>query len=253
MKKTILEIVQSILASMDSDEVNSINDTPESLQVAGFVVDSYYHIVSRANLPEHYKLFELNAATVSKPTLMTPPDRALNVSWIKYDNKSVTETIPEFVNLTPMEVPDFINMIYEYDTGASYFGSYNHTIGTDTIPVFYYNDRHPSFYTVLQDNSIIFDSYDSSVETNLQKTNTLCYGLVAPSITLADATVPELDADMFPLLENEAKSQAFIELKQTSNPIAEKRARRHWVSSQRNKENIKVGSFYSRLPNYGRK
>jgi hypothetical protein len=36
-KMTLLEIVQDILSDMDSDEVNSINDSVESLQLAQMI------------------------------------------------------------------------------------------------------------------------------------------------------------------------------------------------------------------------
>ncbi len=41
MKYTLLEIVQEILSDMDSDEVNSIDDTTESEQVATIVKSTY--------------------------------------------------------------------------------------------------------------------------------------------------------------------------------------------------------------------
>ncbi len=37
-KMTLLEIVQDIMSDMDSDEVSSINDSVESLQVAQHVL-----------------------------------------------------------------------------------------------------------------------------------------------------------------------------------------------------------------------
>lgn len=40
-KRTLLDIVQEILNDMDSDEVTSINDTIESLQVANIVRSCY--------------------------------------------------------------------------------------------------------------------------------------------------------------------------------------------------------------------
>ena len=61
MKYTLLEMTQDILSNMSSDEVNSISDTPESLQVATIIKQKYYDIVSRGDLPEHnlYRLRHL--------------------------------------------------------------------------------------------------------------------------------------------------------------------------------------------------
>ena len=51
---TLLEIVQDILSDMDSDEVNSINDSVESLQVAQIVKTAYYNIVDGKDYPWLY-------------------------------------------------------------------------------------------------------------------------------------------------------------------------------------------------------
>ena len=40
-KMSLLEMTQDILSDMDSDEVNSINDSVESLQVLGIIKNTY--------------------------------------------------------------------------------------------------------------------------------------------------------------------------------------------------------------------
>ena len=45
-KMTLLEITQDIMSDMDSDNVNSINDSVEALQVAQVVKTTYYNIIS---------------------------------------------------------------------------------------------------------------------------------------------------------------------------------------------------------------
>ena len=52
MKLTLLEMVQDILSSMDSDEVNSITDSTEALQVARIIRDSYIEITDRLEAEE---------------------------------------------------------------------------------------------------------------------------------------------------------------------------------------------------------
>ena len=61
-QRTLLRLVQDILSSLDSDEVNSISDTPESLQVANIVRTTYEDLVSLLDLPEHFSFFELTTA-----------------------------------------------------------------------------------------------------------------------------------------------------------------------------------------------
>ena len=69
MKTTLLQIVQSILSDMDSEEVNSISDTTEALQIASVVEDTYYNIVAARDIPEHNTLIFLTSLVDStRPT-----------------------------------------------------------------------------------------------------------------------------------------------------------------------------------------
>lgn len=82
---TLLQYVQQILSSMNSDEVNSIGDTAESLQVANAVQTAYQNMMGKFNLPEHNQLFNLNPSDdTDSPVLMYLPDGVQSVSWIKY-------------------------------------------------------------------------------------------------------------------------------------------------------------------------
>lgn len=84
-KLTLLDMTQNILSAMSSDEVNSISDTSESMQVAQIIKNKYYDIVSRGDLPEHNQVFQLNPSLLStQPTLMFIPDGVGRVEWIKY-------------------------------------------------------------------------------------------------------------------------------------------------------------------------
>ena len=67
MPKPLIEYVQDILSSMDSDEVNSISDTVESMQVATILKNCYEELVANIELPEEYTLFHLDSSSdVSK-------------------------------------------------------------------------------------------------------------------------------------------------------------------------------------------
>ena len=46
-KRTLLYIVQDIANDLDTDTINSINDTEESLQIAQIVQTTYYEIINK--------------------------------------------------------------------------------------------------------------------------------------------------------------------------------------------------------------
>ena len=62
MRYSLIELVQRILESMDSDEVDSITDTVESLAVANIVKECYYDIISNLDLPERKDIFQLDGS-----------------------------------------------------------------------------------------------------------------------------------------------------------------------------------------------
>jgi hypothetical protein len=86
--------------------------------------------------------------------------------------------------------------------------------------VMYRNDLMPRVYTTFDDHTFLFDSYDSTVDTTLQQSKTMCMGVIYPQFLLEDTFTPDLDASQFSLLKNRAKVRAFAELKQTANQEA---------------------------------
>lgn len=90
MRSTLLDMVQNILSAMSSDEVNSISDTTESMQVAQIVKNKYYDIISRGRLPEHQELFQLDPSLDNAtPVLMYVPEGVSKIDYIKYYNTNV--------------------------------------------------------------------------------------------------------------------------------------------------------------------
>src|SRR5712692_7630250 len=84
-EQTVLTMVQNILSRMSSDEVNSIGDTSESMQVAQILQNKYYDIVARGNLTLDETLFQLNPSdTFIAPVTMTLPVGVARIDWLQY-------------------------------------------------------------------------------------------------------------------------------------------------------------------------
>lgn len=284
MKKTLLDMVQSIMSSMDSDMVNSISDTQESMQVANYLRDSYYEIVSGLNLPNTFSLIQLDPSLdETKPTLMYLPANVLNIHWIKYnkqallDNTAVQAEPPGFYSLangnssynydqsptddqnTPMiGPPNFENVHYEsleqflhrmYIVGSNTDSASLNDVGSyqlvtesgGSFTIYYRNDRAPLHWTTFDDHTVLFDSYDAQMDSTLQSSKTVCWGEVASVWRFEDTFIPQLNDKQFTLLENEAKQQAFVEAKQSANPIATSRAHKGWVRARREKAELPYG------------
>jgi len=253
MRYTLLEIVQTLLAAMDSDAVDSINDTVESEQVALLVKGVYYDLAVDLQLPEHDGLFELTSpASASTPTLFTVPTNVVRIDWIKYNNKTSTETYAHYEPLTYMPWNEFIEFQKPLADLTSGVGQMNFTQNSQTFEVMYRNDRFPMYYSSVDDYSLVFDAYDVDEETYLAATKTMCYGSVYPTFTLSDSFEPDLDPTQFSYFINRAKVRAFAELKQAQNVEAASETRVQKIRNQRNKRRIPNTSEHARLPKYGR-
>lgn len=254
MKYTLLELTQSVLSSMDSDEVNSINDTVESQQVVELIKSAYFDIVYRSNLPEHYTIIGLEpSGDNAKPTLMYLPTTVVHIDWVKYDKRleSTDSVLMEEVKLLSLE--DFLDMTYGLNPEDDNVDSFTHSLNGTDFTFYYKDDIAPQYYTTFDDYTLVFDSYDSSLDTTLQKSKSMCLARLIPTFTKADAFTPDLDAEQFSLLLNEAKSLAWAELKQSSHGIADRNSRRAWVHMQKNKSTSETLSDFNRLPSFGRK
>jgi hypothetical protein len=258
MKRTLLELTQDILASLDGDEVTAIADTSESTQVANIIRQCFYEIASTYKLPEHYALFELTETSSSSPTIMTKPTDVITIDWIKYDNKLSTETPTDYREVKFMNFDDFQSMQLGLDSSATDIARFNYTIGADVFPFVHIITRDPTYYTTYNDATVVFDAYKSTEETFLRKTKTMAYGLKESSWTHTDSAVPNLDHKLSNVLFQTAKAQCFSELKQVENPSAERKARRGVLTMIKEKNDIdnkNRGAYWdpNKLPNYGRK
>lgn len=253
MKYTLLQLTQSILSSMDADPVNSINDTLESQQVSEILKTCFDYISSKANLPEHYDEFNLNSSLVTTPTMLIKPDNIDDMQWFRYNKFTASDNEDYWQEVKYLEPSDFRDLVDNLDTTNSNVSSFSHTVSGESIEFHYRNDHAPTWYTSFDDNTIVCDSYDAAVDAMLQGSKTSCFGRFIIPWTMADAFVPDLSAEQFTLLLNEAKALAWAEMKQSVHQKAEKMARYSWIHTQKSKEDVRgPNSTLDRLPNYGR-
>jgi len=247
-------MVQDVMSSMDADEVNSINDTTEAMQVARLVRTSYFDVVSN-KLPEFTTLYQLNATTdVQKPVMMTLPSDVHSLVTLKYNKLDINNPQQDFTLLTPLTVEDFFNMTHSLSLSETNVASMEHTIGIDTFTFLYRTDKHPDYYTCIDDHTIFFDSFDSSIDNTLQKSKTFAIGEKESTFLLTDNYVIDLDEAQHVWLLNEAKALAFVEMKQSQHPIAERTAKRQRIKAQKTKSAMNDWRLYynTQLPDYSR-
>ncbi len=247
-KMTLLEITQDILSDMDSDEVNSISDTQESLQVAQIVRSTYYNIVDGKDFPFLYEMFQLSTSgTTTRPTHMTLPDTVADLKWIKYDNKELGGTKDLYQKIQYKHPEDFLDITDARDVSDTKVTA---IADTSSVTINIFNERGPQYFTSFDDEVLVFDAYDSAKETNLQNTSTQAYGKQSVTWSVTDTFTPDLPVQMFSYLLNEAKSACFVTLKQMPNAKVEQQAQTQKRRMSQDAWNLNKGITFG---DYGRK
>lgn len=258
MKQTLLEMTQDILSGLSSDEVNSISDTSESLQVATIIKNKWNDIVARSHLQEHKDLFQLTASgDDASPILMIIPDNIGKIEWVKYFNSRLTEEVPYgYQYVTVLPVQQFLDYVNGYNpqesTTETFVFTDNYNNVSNTFNFYYKTDKQPAYCTVIADKYVVFDSFDSTVDTTLQNSKTMVYGEIVSQFKMEDGFIPELDDNQFSLLLNEAKALAFYELRQMVHIKAEQEIKRQWSSTSKNQNMSGKPTAFDALPNFGR-
>lgn len=248
MKYSLLQIVQDVLNDLDSDYVNSIDDTVESQQVAQIVRSCYNEMISNRNWPHLRKLVQLEASgEVIKPNYLRLPVGTKELILLQYDKKKLGETKIQYRDVQYKEPHDFLKLTNSRDSDKT-----NVTTVTDFsgITILVQNDKAPEYWTSFDDNWLVFDSYDSAVDSTLQKSKSQCMAYIEPVWEAVDTFYPDLPEEAFAGLIEEVKSTAFLVLKQMANEKAEQKATRQkrWLSRKAWRANGGI-----QYENYGRK
>jgi hypothetical protein len=254
MKYTNLDMVQIIASSIDSDEVNSVNDSVESQQILKLIRTCFFDIIERNNLPEHLDIVNLQSSGSSTyPVVMYVPTTVSKIYWVKYNKQTPENTDLNFQQLTFLTLQDFMDRMYQLGESDDEVLQMDLTTGGNTIPFLYKNNKHPEYYTSFDDRTLVFDSHLATEDSYLAGGKTLALGKEIITYSMTDTFVPPLDESQFTLLLNEAKALAWIELRQTPHPKAELNAKRAWVNTQKSKNRVPGVSDLSLLPDFGRR
>lgn len=212
-------MVQSILSDMDSEAVNSISDSVEAEQVASVIQDTFFNLIAARDIPEHRQLIKLTSlADNTKPTHFKYPTNTRQLSRVDYNIATTGTTFREITFVEPMVFIDRMNQ----DTSSSI--TVTDVAGGTTL--FIGNSTSPSYYTSFDDEHIVMDSYDATVDSTLQNSKSRAFGYVYPTFTISDSFEPDLDDTMLPYMLAEAKSTCFSLFKSGSDPKIEQSARR---------------------------
>lgn len=251
MKRTLLNMVQGVLSKMDSDEVNSISDTGEAEQIALVFQDAFYDLIEELDLESPGQLINLESATsASQPTRFKIPDNVRRIDWIKYgelvDDEEITGyRYAEVPRKDVKEFNDYVDSRTATDTNVQIV-----SYGPDEVELLIRNDEFPNCWFSPDDEYIIFDSWDSALESTMIANKTKAFAYVNPTFTITDALIPDLPSNIFPYYYAKVEAYCMATFKQEPNVKSEQKERRLRVRAQRNK--WRQGRLLHSGPDFGR-
>lgn len=225
MRKTLLEIVQSTLGSMDSDAVNSIGDTIESEQIAITAQEQFYELATYQRVPQYEQLTQLIGLSDSdKATVMHLPKDATDIKDVRYKHTD-SQGYTEFRDVHYVDKDQFLDSQLKLRVGDSTVGE---NVFDDNIRVPYRNDRGPTCWTSFDDYHLVFDAIDTVTQNDdtLHNDNSLVIAYIIPEFELRDDFTPDVPTKLFPQYMNMIKEINSYEQRQTPNPLRTRDAER---------------------------
>lgn len=232
MKMTLLEMVQDILSEMDSDEVNSLDDTIEAGQVATIIKNTYFLMCSNRNWGDENELTTLDhVGIIPMPTHLKIPDDIKKLDYLAYNNVKRGSDRDEYVTVKYKHPDEFLKMVQNRPSDKDHYQEVQDFGG---VKMFIRNNQNPRYWTSFDDQHIICDSYDITEDTTLKVSKTQAMVVRAPRWEYREDFVPKLPVEAFAALLADAKGTAFFSLKQMQNAKAEAAAikQQRWLARQ---------------------
>ncbi len=230
MKSTLIEIVKDILNDMDGDYVSSINDTDEASQVAQIVKSTYQAMISNRNWPHTLRIANIIASTDNLlPTHMRLAEDFKEVVTVFYDVRKNAPDRVDYREIKYIPPDDFLRLINRRNNTDPNCST---IIDPSGVKLLIMNNKAPEYRTSFDDTTMVFDSYDSNIDSTLQASKSQIMAYIIPPFELEDDFVPDLPDEAFSALIEEAKSKAAFKLAQKQDIKAEQEANRQqrWLS-----------------------
>jgi len=249
MKQNLLDLTNEVLLAIDTDPVDTIDDTEDSESVAKLIKRSYFDMISRRNWSHLRGLVRLESSTESsRPTHMSIKEDFSEMGTVYYDTREVNDgDRRRYTEIHYLQPDDFLHRTNNRDNTRDEFDI---VIDYSGVELIIQNDTKPQYYTSFDDKNLVFDAYDKEVDTTLQSSKCQVWAYRIPKWRHVGDFIPDLPEEAFSNLLEESISLAAFELKQYVDEKAETRSQKgaRWLS--RKEWTVQGGIQY---PNYGRK
>ena len=238
----------------DGFRVATIDDTIESQQLASIAEKIYNDLVNDIftnNLKENLVQLE-SLADSTKPNYLRLPDTAMRIKESKVMYNKATgaagATTLNLVAIPFMRPVDFLDYVGQRSTNQT-----NTQIVTDTsgYKMVIQNKTAPKYYTTFDDEHLIFDSFDSDVDSVLQASKSGILTSQQGSFTQSDTYIIDFPEWFHQTYLNAVIAEASEVLREEPIPSVARKAR-IGIARARKKERIGSQGIETNKRNYGR-
>lgn len=224
-KKTLLEIVQSTLGSMDSDAVGSIGDTIESEQIAITAQEQFIELATYQIVPQYEQLTQLVGLSDStRATVMRIPRDATDIRDVRY-KRTDAQGRTSFEDVRFVSKDQFLTEQLKLKVWED---NVEENIFDDNVRIPYRNDKYPECWTTFDDEHLVFDSIDKEIQLDdtLHNDNSLVLAYIIPEFKIEDNFVPDIPVKLIPQYLNMIKEISSYDQRQIQNEPRTRRAER---------------------------
>ena len=247
-KRTLLEIINDVMVSLEYDTVSAIDETEEAERVARLIRNEYSKLSDSEDWPHLKIATQLTAlADVTRPNFMQVPTTVASIDVIRYNSTETGDTNNKMSNITIYEDPnDFLELVYGRNTGNSNVSVFNTSEG---VPIWTLTDTAPTFCTSFDDDIIVFDAYNSAEDATLQASKSFVLGLRGAAWVNSASFIPPMPVNMFSMFVSKCKIVCNEVMRQVTL-VSE--TRDHQVAQNRFKRQRRLNTKITK-PRYGRR
>jgi hypothetical protein len=245
---TLLHVVNKYLDYSDGFSVSTIDDTIESQQVASIAEKVFYDLHDDIFGNEtHQELLKLDSlADSERPNYLRLPDGASRIK----ESVVMYNTSDDVANIIMTEM-DYMPPLDFLDWIGTRKAKTNNQVVVDAsgYKMTIINDKAPEYYTSFDDEHLVFDSYDSAMDSVLQNSKSGILTSVQPTFTISDTYVIGFPEWFHTTYLNAVIAEASAVLREEPIPTAARMARMGIIKARKKQ---RIGTPNRERRNYGR-
>ncbi len=240
-KRTILQLVQDLGAGINSDEIDSLDETIEATDIATILKQTLKEVLDRKTwefMKDKVRQLDVRADGSTELNTLLIPDDVTLIKCLRYKDDN-----GKFYEVQYVQACDFIAKVQSRTVGDDVLAIVN----SDGVELNTLTNIVPQYWTSFDEVSITFDAYNANTGTgNLIEDSVI----IADVMPVTDFTDPEavlnIPERMETLVFNEALVTCNYRIRQIRDPRADRIARRQGISLRENEHTTKKDNKVTR-------